>query len=60
MQATELFKEFNIDLEIQQCQFSWFDTKGDKDFLPENFPIFIVNHDKEYCFYGFPDAGNGF
>ena len=32
---------------------------NDKEFLPENFPIFIVNHDEEYAFYGFPNAGNG-
>ena len=56
-----LFPELQLPLEVKRQLLFWFNcTSGNAEkFSPENFPIYIWEHEKNKIFYGFPDLGDG-
>ncbi|HXL58457.1 MAG TPA: N-methyl-L-tryptophan oxidase [Chitinophagaceae bacterium] len=56
-----LFPELRLPLSVARQVLFWFKYTGKnaKNFLPENFPIYIWQPEKEKIFYGFPELGDG-
>ncbi len=56
-----LFPELRLPLSVARQVLFWFKCTGRnaKNFLPENFLVYIWQPEKEKIFYGFPDLGDG-
>ena len=57
----ELFPDLQLPLRVARQVLFWFKSTSEdsKKFLPENFPVYIWQCEKEKIFYGFPDLGDG-
>ena len=54
-----LLGKFPAPLRVERQILFWFKNRQPALFGPETFPVFLLEHEKEQFFYGFPDLGNG-
>jgi len=55
-----LIRDLNLPLTAKRQVLLWFKpVVNGEDFLPERFPIFILEYGIDRHFYGFPNLGNG-
>jgi sarcosine oxidase len=57
----DLLPELQLPLTVTRQVLFWFECNetDSKKFVPQNFPIYIWQIEKEKTFYGFPDLGEG-
>jgi sarcosine oxidase len=57
----ELLPALHLPLTVTRQVLFWFTCRDEdvKNFLPENFPIYIWQGEKDKIFYGFPQLGHG-
>lgn len=58
---TSLFPDLQLPLEVKRQLLFWFKctSRNAEEFSPQNFPVYIWEHEKNKIFYGFPDLGEG-
>jgi len=54
-----LVPELQRSLEVERQVLCWFEPAEPASCAPERLPIFLIEHERERYFYGFPDFGDG-
>ncbi len=48
-----------LPLEVERQVPFWFESRGERRFMPDEMPVFIMEEDPGLFFYGIPDVGHG-